>query len=85
MPDLALGADQRGHFLYTVGADNVVEYRSVKVGQLVDGQRVIKEGITAQDRVVVNGMIRCRPGLSVSPSMQTETPPTAAPAEGDHS
>ncbi|MCZ6836590.1 MAG: efflux RND transporter periplasmic adaptor subunit [Planctomycetota bacterium] len=74
VPDQALGADQRGRFLYTITEENLVEYRHVAIGQLVDGMRVILEGITEQDRVVVEGMMRCRPGLSVNPSMISSTP-----------
>ncbi len=71
VPDLALSADQRGRFLYVVNEQNVVEDRPVQIGQLIDTMRVITGGITQNDRVVINGLMRCRPGLVVSPSEET--------------
>ncbi len=71
VPDLALSADQRGRFLYVVNEQNEVEDRPVKIGQLIDTLRVITEGITQDDRVVINGLMRCRPGLVVSPTEAT--------------
>lgn len=61
----AIGTDQRQKYLLTVGKENVVEYRPVKVGRLLDGLRVIESGIDADDLVVVNGLQRARPGSTV--------------------
>jgi hypothetical protein len=44
---------------------------------VVDDLRVIKEGVSADDRVVINGLMRVRPGQKVTPEDQ-ETPPQAA-------
>lgn len=63
----ALGSDQRGRFLYVVGKDNKVEYRPVTIGPLLDGMRVILKGISPDDKVIVNGIQRARPGLEVKP------------------
>jgi len=68
VPEEALGMDQRGRFLLTVNDENVVEYRSVETGALLDGMRVVLQGISASDRVVVNGLQRARPGAKVSPA-----------------
>ncbi len=68
VPDSALAADQRGRYLLTVNKDNIVEYRPVKTGALVEGLRVITKGITAEDRVVVKGIQRARPGSPVTPA-----------------
>lgn len=67
VPDAALAADQRGRYLLTVNKDNIVEYRPVEIGSLVNGLRVITKGITADDRVVVKGIQRARPGSPVTP------------------
>jgi len=67
VPDAALAADQRGRYLLTVNSENVVEYKPVETGTLVDGLRVIRKGITAEDRVVVKGIQRARPGSPVTP------------------
>jgi len=63
----ALSADQSGKYLLTVNSKNVVERKTVKTGQLFNGMRVIRQGITVDDRVVVNGIQRARPGLTVVP------------------
>jgi RND family efflux transporter MFP subunit len=63
----ALGVDQGGRYLLVVNAQNVVEQRSVTVGQLEDGMRVIKEGLQGDEWVVVSGIQRTRPGATVKP------------------
>lgn len=63
----AIGTDQRQKYLLTVNQDDVVEYRPVKVGRLLDGMRVIESGLNSGDLVVVNGLQRARPGSKVQP------------------
>jgi RND family efflux transporter MFP subunit len=63
----ALGSDQGQRYLLVVNEKDVVEYRPVKVGTLQEGMRVITAGITASDRVIVSGIQRARPGLTVKP------------------
>lgn len=67
VPEVALGADQSGRFLLVVNSQNVVERRNVTAGRLHEGMRVIRDGIAASDRVIVNGLLRARPGAPVSP------------------
>ena len=74
----AIGRDQRQKYLLVVNKDNVVEYRRVQVGPLRKGMRVIESGIEADDRVVVKGLQRARPGTTVQP--HTEEAGVAAPA-----
>jgi multidrug efflux pump subunit AcrA (membrane-fusion protein) len=50
-----------------VDADNVVQQRYVTLGQTVDQLRVIKDGLQADDLVIVNGLMRARPGQRVTP------------------
>jgi RND family efflux transporter MFP subunit len=69
VPEAALATDQGQKFLYVIGADDKVEYRRVKVGQLVDGLRVVTEGVSPGERVVVNGVQRVRPGIKVEPQL----------------
>ena len=69
VPDAALGSDQSGRYLLVVNKDNVVEQRNVEVGQLDGTSRVIVKGIGAQDKVVVNGLLRAIPGQKVDPKM----------------
>jgi len=62
----AIGTDQSQKFVLTVGNDNTVAYRAVKLGPVVDGKRIIRDGLKSGDRVIVNGLQRVRPGMSVS-------------------
>jgi RND family efflux transporter MFP subunit len=80
----ALGAQQGQRYVLVVNAQNVVEFRPVTVGLLQDGLRVVTAGLAAEDWVIVNGMQRVRPGLTVQP-VRVPMPgatatPTAAPA-----
>jgi RND family efflux transporter MFP subunit len=78
IPDAAIGTEQIRKFVYVVGADDVVTMKYVVPGPMSDGLRVIKEGLAAEDRVVVNGLMRVRQGAKVTPSeatsAQTPTP-----------
>jgi RND family efflux transporter MFP subunit len=65
--DSAVGTDQTVKYVLVVGADNKVEYRPVKLGPVIDGLRVVREGLKVNDTIVVNGLQRVRPGSSVSP------------------
>jgi len=67
VPERALGADQVGRFLLVIDKDNVVAYKSVKFGDKVGDFRIIESGITFEDRVIVNGVQRARPGAVVNP------------------
>ncbi|HUN81356.1 MAG TPA: efflux RND transporter periplasmic adaptor subunit [Phycisphaerae bacterium] len=63
----ALGSDQGQRYLLVVNDKNVVDYRPVRVGSLQEGLRVIESGISANDQVIVNGIQRVRPGVTVKP------------------
>ncbi|QBE66965.1 efflux RND transporter periplasmic adaptor subunit [Pseudoduganella lutea] len=67
--DRAVGTDQNRKFVFVVGADNKAEYRAVKLGPTYDGLRVVKEGLKANEKIVVNGLQRVRPGAPVSPQI----------------
>ncbi|HUJ36917.1 MAG TPA: efflux RND transporter periplasmic adaptor subunit [Hyphomicrobium sp.] len=79
VPDVALGNNQQGRYLLVVDDKNVVQQRQVEVGDLVDGSlRIIKSGITPEDRVIVGGMMRALPGGTVVPVTASAS---AAPAD----
>ena len=63
----AIGADQGGRYLLVVNSEKVVEKRPIRMGQLIDGLRVIEEGVQAGEWVIVNGVQRARPGAKVDP------------------
>lgn len=66
----AIGTDQSQKFVFAVSKDNIVAYRTVKLGASVDGKRVVREGLNAGDTIIVNGLQRVRPGMAVSPEVQ---------------
>ncbi len=68
----AIGRDQTGAYLLVVGSDDMVERRSVTLGGKYDGKQAVTGSIGPEDRVVVNGLQRARPGAKVIP--QEETP-----------
>jgi RND family efflux transporter MFP subunit len=79
VPDVAVGTEQARRFVTTVNAENVVTPKYVTLGQVLpDGMRVIKEGLSPDDRVIVNGLLRGRPGQKVTPQEQGATPPAGA-------
>jgi RND family efflux transporter MFP subunit len=65
LPELAVLIGQAGRFVLVVNKDNIVEQRPVKVGQREGTLRVIEEGISKDEWVVVNALQRARPGLRV--------------------
>jgi len=77
--DAAVGTEQVRKFIYVVDKDNVARQRFVTLGQVVDDMRVIKEGVSADDRVIVNGLMRVRAGQKVTPDDQPAKPQASAP------
>jgi RND family efflux transporter MFP subunit len=77
IPDAAIGAEQARKYVFVVGPDNVIVQKYVTLGQLVDTQRVIKDGLSADDRVVVNGLMRARSGQKVTPQEERPAGPQA--------
>lgn len=67
VPDTAIGTEQVRKFVYGVGSDNVAKPKYVTLGPVVDGMRVVKTGIVADDLIIVNGLMRVRPGAKVTP------------------
>ena len=67
LPDQAIGTDQGQRLVYVLGPDNVVAPRPVTLGRSLGELRVIRDGLSAADRVVINGIQRVRPGITVAP------------------
>jgi RND family efflux transporter MFP subunit len=83
VPDAAVGTEQARRFVTTVNAENVVTPKYVTLGQVLpDGMRVIKDGLGPDDRVIVNGLLRGRPGQKVTPQEQGAAPPAGAQGAG---
>jgi RND family efflux transporter MFP subunit len=71
VPDAAIGAEQVRKFVLVVDAENVARPKYVTLGSVVDGLRVITQGLTADDNVIVNGLMRARPGAKVTPQQSS--------------
>ncbi len=67
--DSAVGTDQSVKFVLKVGADNKVEYAPVKLGPVIDGLRVVRDGLKAGDVILVKGLQQVRPGMPVTPQL----------------
>lgn len=77
LPDRCLGSDQAQKFVYVVNAEKKVEFRPVKIGPMIDGLRVVKEGVKPGELVIVEGLVRVRPGIVVD-AKPWETPTQTA-------
>jgi RND family efflux transporter MFP subunit len=68
VPDTALGASQAGRYLLVLTDQDVVEQRSVEIGELTDdGLRVVRSGLNTADRIVVGRLQSAIPGAKVKP------------------
>jgi multidrug efflux system membrane fusion protein len=67
LPDAAVMLDQSQHLVMTVTADGTVAPKIVETGDLRGGLRVVRSGLEASDRVVIDGLVRAVPGMKVAP------------------
>ena len=83
VPDAAIGSEQVRKYVLVVDDLGMVHQKYVTLGQLDGGLRVIKDGLDASDRVIVNGLMRARPGIKVNAQEQAApaAPAAAAPAK----
>ncbi len=68
VPDSAILSDQSRRFVWALGKDDVPEQRIVEPGNLERGLRIVRAGLQREDRIVINGMQRVRPGGRVTPT-----------------
>jgi len=68
IPDQAVGTDQGQKFVYAVDDQNTVEYKVVDLGPMIDGLRIVRQGLLSNDWIIVNGLMSARPGAKVNPS-----------------
>ncbi len=81
LPDSAILADQAQRIVLVVDGEGMVNRRVVTLGPLIDGLRVIRSGISAEDRVIIDGLLRARPGQQVTPE-SGKIVAAAAPNQG---
>ena len=70
VPEVAIGHDQQGSYVFVVNEKNVVERRSVKTGPTVDSLRAIDEGLKGTEWVIVKGLVKAAPGRQVTPEQE---------------
>jgi len=68
IPDSAILSDQSQKIVMTVKEDGTVEPRVIRPGPLIEGLRVVREGLTGEEQIVIDGLLRARPGAKVAPS-----------------
>lgn len=83
VPDVAIGSEQVRKYVFVVDGENVARQTFVTLGQLDGRLRVIKSGLKPDDRVIVNGMAKTRPGQKVTPKEEAPAPagPQASAAD----
>lgn len=74
VPDAAVGTDQSDQFVYVVDADGTVAMRIIETGSMALGLRIVRTGLNADDRVIVGGIQRIRPGVQVESKLETIEP-----------
>jgi len=67
LPDEAVGTDQANRFVYVVGDDDIPVRRTIELGPMDGGLRVIRKGIGAEDWIILRGQQRVRPGQKIIP------------------
>jgi len=67
LSERAIGTDQAQKYVLTLTSSNTVAYQAVQLGPEVEGKRIIRSGLHAGEKVVVNGLQRVRPGMPVAP------------------
>jgi multidrug efflux system membrane fusion protein len=82
--DAAIGTDQDRKFVLVLEKGDTLAYRPIVPGRLSDdGFRIVTSGLTPDDRIVVNGLMRVRPGVKVAPTAGKMEQPDSTPA-GEH-
>jgi RND family efflux transporter MFP subunit len=69
IPDKAILSDQSRKIVMTVADDGSVNPKVIVPGPLIDGLRVIRSGLETGDRIIINGLLRARPGSKVTPEL----------------
>jgi len=80
IPDKAIVDDQGISHVWVVDAENTATYREIQTGPLLDGRRVVREGLQRGERIVVEGVMSVRNGKKVDP-LPPAAPEEAAPAK----
>jgi RND family efflux transporter MFP subunit len=84
IPEEAMGYDQSGSYVLVVNENNVVQRLSVRTGTLVDHLRVVEEGLSGKEWIVIKGLQKAIPGRQVTPEREgVRTPGIGSPQSPD--
>lgn len=85
IPDDAITTQQSDQIVYVVGSDHKIQQKKIETGPLIDGLRVVRTGLNADDQVVIAGLQRAKPGVAVTPKPGQIKPPNpgASPTPAD--
>lgn len=84
IPDEAVGVDQTRNFVYVLGENNMIATKNITLGGLAEGLRIVEDGLTASDKVVIKGIQMLRDGMPVTPEMVTIEATADAPIISKH-
>ena len=70
IPDSAISSDQSEKFVYVVGDDGTIRRQNIKVGPIVHGLRVVREGLKGTEKIVTRGLQRIRPDVKAIAKME---------------
>jgi len=82
IPQEAIGARQSIRYVWVVNDDNTAEQRQVKLGPIIDGMRLVREGLTGDETIVVSGVQFVQPGAPVKPEPAGKSGEAGSPVEG---
>ncbi len=85
IPERALFRDQAGSFVLAVNSEKKIEKKPVSIGQTYDGMIVVKDGLGAEDMIVLEGSQRARPGVEVTPNESQVSPTSNAGKQSNSS
>lgn len=74
IPDSAIANDQTSKIVYVVGEGNKLKVQTIKTGAISKGHRVVTDGLTGEETIVIRGLQRCRPGAEVKATSEELTP-----------
>ncbi len=75
--ETAISTDLSNKYVLVLGEENMLEYRAIKLGARLGGLRVVESGLSANEKIVVQGLQRVRPGMPVDPQVSEMISPEA--------
>jgi len=70
VPDQAVSTDQNRRIVFVVGEGNAITPTVITPGPRIDGYRVVRKGLKGDETIVINGLSRVRPGMTIDPQAQ---------------